>query len=84
MTAPKKSKYTLLLEEEDALAFDRLAYELRVRTGRRVEKSEIVRVLIRLGLNNPATDRALSAALDRRPPQAEESPRADAGPAAQG
>ncbi|MFD6796832.1 hypothetical protein ACFWGY_26300, partial [Prauserella salsuginis] len=53
---PSKSKFTVLLEQEDALAFDRLAYELRARTGRRVEKAEIIRVLIHLGLEHPPTD----------------------------
>lgn len=43
-----RSKYTLLLAASDALTLDELALRLRRRTGRRVEKSEIMRALIRL------------------------------------
>lgn len=44
----RRSKYTLLLDEEEALGFDELALVLRRRTGRRLDKSEAVRALIRL------------------------------------
>lgn len=62
-----RSKYTLLLDPDDALAFDQLALNLRRRTGRRVEKSEILRALIQIAFINPATGEALGDALDRRP-----------------
>ncbi|MFK0101841.1 hypothetical protein [Streptomyces sp. NPDC091040] len=39
---------------------------MRRHTGRRVEKSEIVRALIRLAHGKPDTNGALSRALDRR------------------
>ncbi|MEU8466223.1 hypothetical protein [Streptomyces sp. NPDC029003] len=76
MPSETKSKFTALLGSADALAFDKLAYELRARTGRRVEKSEILRALIHLGLDHPPTSRALGEALDRRQPQADPLPEA--------
>ncbi|WP_332010466.1 hypothetical protein OH736_45925 (plasmid) [Streptomyces sp. NBC_01650] len=63
----KPSKYTLLLDPQDALTLDQLALQMRRRTGRRVEKSEILRALIRLADLKPAVNGALQDALDRRP-----------------
>jgi hypothetical protein len=63
---PRPSKYTLLLDQDDALSLDDLAIQLRRRTGRRVEKSEIMRALIRLADTNPAVNKVLCNALDRR------------------
>ncbi|WP_206319451.1 hypothetical protein [Actinacidiphila epipremni] len=62
-----RSKYTLLLDADDALALDQLALNLRRRTGRRVEKSEILRALIQIAFINPTTGEALGDALDCRP-----------------
>jgi hypothetical protein len=64
---PKPSKYTLLLDSDDALILDQLALELRRLTGRRIEKSEIMRALIRRAYTDRPTADALVAALDRRP-----------------
>ncbi|MER5631534.1 hypothetical protein [Streptomyces nitrosporeus] len=64
--AAKPSKYSLLLDTADALALDELALQMRRLTGRRVEKSEILRVLIRLADAKPAVNGGLVKALDRR------------------
>jgi hypothetical protein len=42
------SKYTALLDAETAAAFDELALTARRRTGKKVDKSAILRVLILL------------------------------------
>jgi len=65
-TPPRPRKWTLLLEQEDALRFDELVVEMRRRTGRAVDKSEIVRELIRLAEASPPINAALGKALDRR------------------
>ncbi|MFG2299170.1 hypothetical protein [Streptomyces sp. NPDC048603] len=65
-TASAKSKFTVLLDPADALAFDSLALDMRYRAGRRVEKSEILRTLIRLAETDPRVHAALAEALDRR------------------
>ncbi|MFJ4633431.1 hypothetical protein [Streptomyces sp. NPDC088847] len=44
---PKPSKYTLLLDQDCALTLDQLALTLRRRAGRPVDRSEILRELIR-------------------------------------
>lgn len=62
----KPSKYTLLLEADDALTLDQLALELRRLTGRRVEKSEMLRALIRIAYTHRPTADALTEALERR------------------
>ncbi|MEV7297514.1 hypothetical protein AB0N79_38820 [Streptomyces microflavus] len=60
--APKPSKYTLLLDQDDALALDELAFQMRREAGRPVDKAEMMRLLIRL-----ARDHAeVSAFLSRR------------------
>ncbi|MFE4177523.1 hypothetical protein ACFRR7_36725 [Streptomyces sp. NPDC056909] len=64
-----RSKYTLLLDQDDALSLDELAIQMRRRTGRRVEKSEILRTLIRLAETNPPVFAALTKAFDRPPAQ---------------
>jgi hypothetical protein len=43
--AAKPNKYTLLLDQDDALTLDQLALTLRRRAGRSVDKSEIMREL---------------------------------------
>ncbi|WP_030775249.1 hypothetical protein [Streptomyces sp. NRRL F-2664] len=65
-TAAKRSKFTVLLDEDDALAFDMLAYEMRAAAGRRVEKSEILRTLIGLASEDFLVKGALKQALARR------------------
>ncbi|MEV8107093.1 hypothetical protein [Streptomyces sp. NPDC088135] len=69
--APKPSKYTLLLDQDDALTLDQLALTLRRRTGRPVDKSEILRALIRLADTSDPINEALAKTLDRRTPQTE-------------
>ncbi|MFD3834168.1 hypothetical protein [Streptomyces sp. NPDC058621] len=71
-TAAKPSKFTVLLEEKDALAFDMLAYEMRAAAGRRVEKAEILRTLIQLALSDVRLNTSLGQTLDRRPVQTEQ------------
>ncbi|MCT2548684.1 hypothetical protein [Streptomyces atratus] len=67
MTTPDtRSKYTLLLDPQDALTLDELALQMRRRTGRRIEKSEILRALIRLADTKPTINGALQDALDHR------------------
>ncbi|TLQ38606.1 hypothetical protein [Streptomyces marianii] len=62
----KPSKYTLLLDQDDALTLDQLALSLRRRTGRAVDKSEILRALIRLADQDDRVTDTLARALDRR------------------
>ncbi|WP_078960709.1 ParA family protein [Streptomyces sp. NRRL WC-3618] len=64
--SPKPSKYTLLLDQDDALTLDQLALTLRRRTGRPVDKSEILRALIRLAAADDQVAEHLARALDRR------------------
>jgi hypothetical protein len=50
---PKKgSKYTAMLDGETAEAFDELALKARRVLGRRVDKSELIRVLIMLAADD--------------------------------
>lgn len=67
MESDSPSKYTLLLDQETALTLDRLALELRRRVGHRVEKSEILRALIRQADANPLITEALAGGLAARP-----------------
>lgn len=64
--AGSRSKYTVLLDLGDALAFDELAMVLRRRCGRRVDKAEIIRALITLAGEHPAVLEPLVKALCRR------------------
>ncbi|MFF1561820.1 hypothetical protein [Streptomyces sp. NPDC058279] len=64
--APKPSKFTVLLSPDEAANFDELALEMRRVTGRRVEKAEILRVLIELGLKDLQMNPVLGAALRKR------------------
>lgn len=50
---PKPSKYTLLLDDADAAVFDGLALSARRQLGRRVGKSDLVRVLVHLAADDP-------------------------------
>ncbi|MFF3558395.1 hypothetical protein ACFYXL_33840 [Streptomyces tsukubensis] len=70
-TAPavKPSKYTLLLDQDDALTLDQLALTLRRRTGRPVDKSEILRALIRIADQDDRVTDTVARALDRRTPE---------------
>ncbi|MFL4910930.1 hypothetical protein ACJ6WF_49535 [Streptomyces sp. MMS24-I2-30] len=43
-----RSKYTLLLDQDDAVSFDALALGLRRQLGRAVDKSKVVRAMIQL------------------------------------
>lgn len=61
-----RSKYTLLLDQRDALALDQLALMLRRRLGRPVDKSEMLRALIRLTEKETDVYLALADALNRR------------------
>lgn len=67
----KPSKYTLLLAPDDALALDQLALDLRRHTGRAVDKSEILRALIRLADRDDHVADTVARALDRRPDPSE-------------
>ncbi|WP_411107779.1 hypothetical protein [Streptomyces sp. cmx-4-9] len=64
--ADTRSKYTLLLDQDDALTLDEIALALRRRTGRRVEKAEILRDLIRLTGSDPVVAGLLAAGVLRR------------------
>ncbi|CAL9624228.1 hypothetical protein SUDANB6_05934 [Streptomyces sp. enrichment culture] len=67
MPAPSNpSKYTLLLDQDDALTLDRLALTLRRRTGRAVDKSEILRALICLTDQDEHISDTVARAPDRR------------------
>jgi hypothetical protein len=44
----KLSKYTALLDGETAAMFDQLALTARRKTGRRIDKSKLIRAMIRL------------------------------------
>ena len=64
--APRRRKWTLLLDQDEALRFDELVVEMRRRTGRAVDKSEIVRQLLRLAEASPPINAALGKALSPR------------------
>ncbi|WP_030683555.1 hypothetical protein [Streptomyces cellulosae] len=66
LAAAKPSKYTLLLDQDDALTLDQLVLTLRRRAGRPVDKSEIMRELIRLADADDRVAEHLARALDRR------------------
>lgn len=59
------SKYTVKFRHEDAATFDALALRCRRRLNRRVDKSEIVTVLIRLAADDAALAEQLVAELDQ-------------------
>jgi hypothetical protein len=51
---PKRSKYTLLLDPEEAVSLDQLVLSARRQLGRRVDKSTLLRVLVTLAADDPA------------------------------
>lgn len=51
---PKRSKYTLLLDAEEAVSLDQLVLSARRQLGRRVDKSTLLRVLVTLAADDPA------------------------------
>ena len=53
-TDDRPSKFTVLLDGQAAADFDGLALSARRQLGRRVEKSELVRVLIALAADDPS------------------------------
>ena len=63
---PPKSKFTVLLDGEEATAFDSLALLLRRRLGRVVKKSDLVRALIALASDDQTLTAQLEAELRRR------------------
>src|SRR5664279_4957167 len=54
MEEPKRSKYTLLLDAEEAVSLDQLVLSARRQLGRRVDKSTLLRVLVTLAADDPA------------------------------
>src|SRR3954451_11847970 len=49
---PKTTKYSIQLDDSDALRFDELALVARRRLGRRVDKSELLRALLLLAADD--------------------------------
>lgn len=49
---PKTTKYTALLDDQTAVAFDELALVARRKLGRRVDKSQLMRALILLAADD--------------------------------
>jgi hypothetical protein len=64
---PRRSKYTVLLDDWAALAFDQLQLQLRRRCGRRVDKSEIIRALVSLAEDDPALVDQVAERIGRPP-----------------
>jgi hypothetical protein len=62
----KGSKYTAILDDETATAFDELALKARRVLGRRVEKSELIRVLIMLAVDDASLREQLIAEVATR------------------
>ena len=60
---PMLSKYTALLDADTAAEFDALALTARRQLGRKVDKSEIVRSLIRLAADDASLRNQLIAQL---------------------
>jgi len=65
---PKGSKYTALLDDETAAAFDELALKARRVLGRRVEKAELMRVLIMLAADDASLRDQVIAEVEARKP----------------
>lgn len=66
-SSSKGSKYTALLDAETAAAFDELALKARRALGHKVEKSEIMRVLIMLAADDASLrDQVVSEVEARR------------------
>ncbi|WJV51823.1 hypothetical protein [Streptomyces flavofungini] len=65
--AASRSKYTLLLDSADAVAFDEIALGLRRYLGRPVDKSAIVRALIQLAHSREDLAHALAEQIRPRP-----------------
>lgn len=63
---PPKSKFTVLLDGDEATAFDGLALVLRKRLGRVVKKSDLVRALIALASDDQTLTAQLEAELRQR------------------
>lgn len=63
---PPKSKFTVLLDGDEATAFDSLALVLRKRLGRVVKKSDLVRALIALASDDQTLTAQLEAELRQR------------------
>jgi hypothetical protein len=64
---PKKgSKYTAMLDGETAEAFDELALKARKLLGRRVEKSELIRVMIMLVADDASLREQVIAEVEAR------------------
>lgn len=61
-----KSKYTLLLDGDEAATFDGLALVLRRRLGRVVKKSDVLRALIALASDDQTLTAQLETELRRR------------------
>lgn len=64
--AESKSKFTVLLDGDEAANFDSLALVLRRRLGRVVKKSDIVRALIALASDDQTLTAQLETELHRR------------------
>lgn len=56
---PRTSKFTVLFSRADTEDFDELLVGIRRRLGRRVDKSEVVRCLLRLTLADPSLESQL-------------------------
>jgi len=50
----ERSKYTLLLDPEEAVSLDQLVLSARRQLGRKVDKSTLLRVLVALAADDPA------------------------------
>lgn len=53
-SAAVRNKYTVTLSEDDALLWDDVAMRLRRKLGRRVSKSEVLRVLVWIAADDAA------------------------------
>ncbi|MGW2866351.1 hypothetical protein [Streptomyces sp. NPDC001205] len=65
-TSTSMSKFTVLLDDHHALIFDELALAMRRRTGRRVDKAEIIRTLVKIAQERELVTNLLARVLDRR------------------
>lgn len=62
----KPSKYTALLDAETAEAFDELALIARRKLGRKIDKSTIIRVLIRMASDDPSVRERMLGEVGKR------------------
>jgi hypothetical protein len=63
------SKFTVLLDDEEAASFDQLALTVRRKLGRRVTKGDLVRALVAIADDDSTVRELVVEDLRKRPPR---------------